>query len=111
MHSFGGSIETARRLVPFGAFFSFSGYFLHARKAAVLKVFKQLPADRILLETDAPDMLPPDEIITHPLPDNRNHPANLATIGNALARSLQTTPAHLAARTAQNAHDCFRFAR
>ena len=59
MHSFGGSIETARRLIPPGAFFSFSGYFLHGRKSAAIEVFRQLPRDRILLETDAPDMLPP----------------------------------------------------
>lgn len=59
MHSFSGSIETARRLVPLGGYFSFSGHFLHPRKSAVLDVFRQLPHDRILLETDAPDMLPP----------------------------------------------------
>ncbi|RYD36479.1 MAG: TatD family deoxyribonuclease, partial [Verrucomicrobiaceae bacterium] len=73
MHSFGGSIEVARRLLPLGAYFSFSGYFLQSRKAKVIDVFRQLPRDRILLETDAPDMLPPDALITHPLPEDRNH--------------------------------------
>ena len=107
MHSFGGSIETARRLLPLGAFFSFSGYFLQLRKAAVLEVFKQLPPERILLETDAPDMRPPDEIVTHPLDENRNHPANLAAIGTALAAALGMTPAKLAATTAANAKHCF----
>ena len=107
MHSFGGSIEMARRLIPLGAFFSFSGHFLHPRKSAVLEVFRQLPHDRILLETDAPDMLPPAEIITHPLPENHNHPANLPAIGHALAAALGMPPEDLAELTRDNARRCF----
>jgi TatD DNase family protein len=79
VHSFGGSIETGRKLAELGAYFSFSGYFLHTRKEKVVDVFRQLPSDRILLETDAPDMLPPD--LHRPFGDDaRNHPANLANI-------------------------------
>lgn len=107
MHSFNGSIETARRLLPHGAFFSFSGYFLHPRKSAVCEVFKQLPRERILLETDAPDMLPPAEMINHPLVGNFNHPANLPAIGHALAKILNLPPAALADLTGKNARACF----
>ncbi|MES2475333.1 MAG: TatD family hydrolase [Verrucomicrobiota bacterium] len=107
LHSFGGSIEIARRLVSLGAFFSFSGYFLQPRKAAVVEVFKQLPPDRILLETDAPDMLPPEDIITHALDSAGNHPANLPAIGQALASALQMSAAELATLTAANARKCF----
>lgn len=103
MHSFGGSIETARRLIRLGAFFSFSGHFLHERKSAVIEVFRQLPRDRILLETDAPDMRPPDGFVTHPLPGNGNHPANLPAIGCALAAALGMPPEELAALTRSNA--------
>ena len=107
MHSFGGSIETARRLIPLGAYFSFSGHFLQPRKSSVLDVFRQLPLDRILLETDAPDMPPPPEIITHLLPENLNHPANLPAIGQALAAALAMTPAELAELTYRNTSRCF----
>ena len=103
MHSFGGSIEIARRLIPLGAWFSFSGYFLSERKSAVLEVFRHLPIDRILLETDAPDMRPPEPVITHPLSGNHNHPANLSSIGNALASALGIAPEILAAQTTANA--------
>lgn len=109
MHSFGGSIETARRLIPLGAFFSFSGYFLQPRKSAVLEMFKQLPPDRILLETDAPDMLPPAEIISHPLAEPHNHPANLPAVGTALAAALGMRPEELAGLTTENARRCFGF--
>ena len=107
MHSFGGSIETARRLIPRGAYFSFSGYFLQPRKAAVVEAFRQLPKDRILLETDAPDMLPPEEVITHPLGEKRNHPANLVPIGNALAETFGIKSDGLATLTVRNARECF----
>jgi len=80
MHSFNGSLEIARRLLPMGAYFSFSGYFLQPRKAALLETYLQLPPERVLMETDAPDMLPPEEFITHPLPHEMNHPANLPAI-------------------------------
>ncbi len=107
MHSFGGSIETARRLIPLGAYFSFSGYFLHERKSTVLEVFRQLPHDRILLETDAPDMLPPENLVSHPLPERFNHPANLPAIGGALASALGIGIGKLADLTRENAARCF----
>lgn len=80
MHSFGGSIEVAERLLKRGAWFSFSGYFLQTRKRKVLEVFKRLPKDRILLETDAPEMAPPLDLMKFPLSEGVNHPANLGVI-------------------------------
>lgn len=89
MHSFGGSIEIAERLMKHdGVMFSFSGYFLQERKARVLEVFRQLPENRILLETDAPEMMPPESFVEFPLGQDVNHPANLGKISQALAREL-----------------------
>lgn len=84
-HSFNGSIETARRLLPLGAYFSFSGYFLHPRKAEVLEMYLKLPPDRVLMETDAPDMRPPPEFISDALESGINHPANLSAIAAGFA--------------------------
>ena len=109
MHSFNGSIEIAQRLIPLGAYFSFSGYFLHERKAAMLEVFKKLPLDKILLETDAPDMLPPAAFIRHPINAGLNHPANLAAIGEALAVDLKIPVEELAQITRDNTRRCFGF--
>jgi TatD DNase family protein len=107
MHSFGGSIEVARRLIPLGAYFSFSGYFLHPRKAKVVEVFRQLPRERILLETDAPDMVPPPEAITQTLPEGHNHPANLAAIACALAGNLGIREDALSGMTGENFRRAF----
>lgn len=99
LHSFGGSRETATRLSRLGAHFSFSGYFLHSRKASTLAVYSSIPRDRLLLETDAPTMTPPAEFIDFPMADGTNHPANLTAIARGLASALQVDAASLA-------HDC-----
>lgn len=91
LHSYGGSAELIPRLAKLGAYFSFSGYFLHPKKAKVLDAFQAGPSDRLLLETDAPDMLPPESFIMHPLPDGLNHPANLISIAEAASESLDTS--------------------
>lgn len=108
LHSFNGSLETARRLIPLGAYFSFSGHFLHPRKSGLVETFRQLPPDHVLLETDAPDMLPPYEFITHPLPGGFNHPANLPGIANAYAALMRIDPSDLALQQAQNFGRCFQ---
>jgi TatD DNase family protein len=89
MHSFGGSIEVAERLAKKGAWFSFSGHFLHERKRKVLEVFRRLPKDRILLETDAPDMIPPEDFVKFSLGAGVNHPANLRRIAEAFGRETR----------------------
>ena len=76
IHSYGGSAEMAAGLAKLGAYFSISGYFAHERKAAAREVFRQIPIERLLVETDAPDMLPPPELIRHDL-DEANDPRNL----------------------------------
>ena len=111
MHSYGGSIETARQLLPLGARFSFSGYFLHPRKAAVREVFRQLPPDRILIETDAPDMLPPDAWPAEGHGFPANHPGNLPAIGRGLAEVLGIGTPELARLTRTNAAALFQPAR
>ena len=108
LHSFGGNREIARQFAKLGAHFSFSGYFLHARKSKVLDAYRNLPPDRLLLETDAPEMHPPDACITHPRHDGKNHPANLIVIAHALAVQLDESPASLMARCQRNARRFFQ---
>ncbi|MGV3533780.1 MAG: TatD family hydrolase, partial [Chthoniobacteraceae bacterium] len=88
LHSYGGAAELAAELVKRGAYFSFSAYFLHARKAQQREVFAGVPLDRLLIETDAPDMAPPPERNEHPLSDSDgtlNHPLNLLTAYRSMA--------------------------
>ena len=75
----------AASLAKLGGYFSISGYFAHERKAAQRGIFKTIPIDRLLVETDAPDMLPPSELITHDLGE-ANDPRNLPRIYDFAAK-------------------------
>ena len=90
IHAYGGSMEMMREFAKRGAFFSFSPYFLHERKAAQRSVFAVIPEDRLLVETDAPDLRPPDDQNPNPLFDETgahlNHPANIEVAYTALAK-------------------------
>ncbi len=93
LHSYGGSSEMIKPLVQLGAHFSFCGNFLAHKKSKLHQVFRQIPLDRILVETDAPDQALPQENETHPLIDNEdgsrlNHPANIVAIYQGLADIL-----------------------
>ena len=91
LHSYSGSAELIPHLTELGAYFSFSGYFLHERKQNVRDAFSSVPSDRLLIETDAPDMLPPDNGIDHPLENQLNHPANINKIHNEAAKFLDVS--------------------
>ncbi|NJM56114.1 MAG: TatD family deoxyribonuclease, partial [Verrucomicrobiae bacterium] len=95
---------------------SFPGYFLHERKARQRETFRDVPPDRLLIETDAPDQLPPEETRSaecgtrrkfHPLTDAAtgraiNHPANLGLVYEGLAEFLGEPTETLAVRVEEN---------
>lgn len=58
LHSFSGSAEMVRVLEKMGCYFSCSGSVTHQKNTRIRNVVKELPADRILLETDSPDIPP-----------------------------------------------------
>lgn len=93
LHSYGGPAEMVRPLAKLGAFFSFPGYYLHERKERQREVFRQIPLECLLIETDAPDQSLPDNLNRHPLMDSAtdkaiNHPANLRAVYEGLAQAL-----------------------
>lgn len=106
IHAYGGSAEMAREFAARGGYFSFNAYFLHERKTAPREVFRHLPADRLLVETDAPAMLPPDGPNAYPLRDAAgeplNHPANLVLAYAALAELRGVPVGTLAAQVQEN---------
>jgi len=59
MHNFSGSLEIARLFVRAGAFISFSGSLCRSNARKAPAIARDLPRDRVLVETDAPDLPPP----------------------------------------------------
>lgn len=102
LHSYGGPLEMVPQFAKLGAYFSFSGYFAHARKAKQREVFRHVPIDRLLLETDAPDMLPPPELQEFPLAEGVNHPGNIRAIYRFAAELMNMPVEELAGRVELN---------
>ena len=112
LHSYGGPAEMVAPLAKLGARFGFPGYFLHERKARQREVFREVPPDSLLIETDAPDQSLPQALTTHPLIDPAdgkgvNHPANLAAVYRGYADFTNEPVERLAARVRRNFTELF----
>ena len=81
IHSFSGSPELVESLVRFGVCFSFSGSITNPDYSRAVALVKAVPQDRLLIETDAPDMLPYGELDR----DALNEPANLHAVAEQIA--------------------------
>ncbi len=68
IHSFSGSVEYARRVLGLGLAISISGLAFRAGEESTADVVPLLPAERLLVETDAPFLSPPGA------PRGRNEP-------------------------------------
>lgn len=107
LHSFGGPAEMIAGLARLGARFSLPGYFAHERKARQRAAFRQVPADRFLVETDAPDQGLPPGRTPFPLADPAtghllNHPANLVAVYELAAGVLDCSLATVVDRVETN---------
>lgn len=102
MHAFSGSLETARECLRLGLFISVSGTVTYRNAIRPVEVARQIPLDRLVLETDAPDMTP------EPFRGRENEPAFLIEIARKVAE-LKKIPLHeLAQATTANAERLFR---
>lgn len=101
LHSYGGSVEMVSVFAKRGAYLSFSGYFAQERKAKQREVFKHVPIERLLIETDAPDMLPPEELRVEKSWAH-NDPRNIARIYEYAAGLFEMPVAEFAGQVEKN---------
>jgi TatD DNase family protein len=78
-HAFNGSEQQAHAFIKLGMHLGFGGAMTFTRALQIRRLATNLPLDRIVLETDAPDISPS---WIHPA---RNSPEQLPAIGAALA--------------------------
>jgi TatD DNase family protein len=91
LHAYNGPIELIPELAELGAYFSFNAGQLKTGKTKVPARIRAVPIERLLIETDAPDMLPALELRTFQLPDSDSgqavtHPATLLNGYTAIAK-------------------------
>jgi len=107
LHAYGGPPGMVRSFAERGAYFSFNGAFLDPRKTRAHEAFKLVPAERLLVETDAPAMLLPREHQRLTLPATAdgqpvNHPGNIAAAYAGLAELRGLAVETLATQVEQN---------
>ena len=106
LHSYGGPAEMIDSFAGLGGYFSLPGYFAHERKIRQRDVFKQIPRERLLIETDAPDQLLPPERVRYPMLSEEgkpiNHPGNLRAVYDFAAELLQEPVETLARQVEAN---------
>ncbi|MDL5143711.1 TatD family hydrolase [Bacillus atrophaeus] len=102
MHCFTGSVEVARQCMDMNFYLSFGGpvTFKNAKKPK--EVVKEIPNDRLLIETDCPFLTP------HPFRGKRNEPSYVKYVAEQIAELKGMTYEEVAAVTTENAKRLFR---
>ena len=101
-HCYSGSLEMAKELIKRGWYIGFTGVltFKNARKA--VEVAREIPLDRIVLETDCPYMSP------EPFRGKRNDPGKLYRMAQALAQIREIPAEQVEAITFENGKQLYR---
>ena len=103
MHSFSGDLVTAQACLDMGLFISFAGMLTYKTAQTLRDVAKEVPLDRLLVETDCP-YLPP---IPHR--GQRNEPAYVSFTATCLAEVKGISPVAIGEATTKNAKALFGF--
>jgi TatD DNase family protein len=96
LHCFTGGRTLAQRGVALGGYVSFSGILTFKNSQALRDIAADLPADRLLIETDAPYLAP------GPWRGRRNEPSYVVETARVLAEAHGVTADEIAARTTEN---------
>lgn len=105
LHCFASGPELARRVVALGGYVSFSGIATFPKCDEIRGVARELPIERILVETDAPYLAPV------PQRGKRNQPAFVAHTSRRIAQERGLEESAFVAQTTQNFQRLFRKAR
>ena len=96
LHCFSGGAAEARRALDLGFYLSFGGIVTFPKATDLQAAAREVPRDRILIETDAPFLAPV------PKRGKRNEPAFIVHTAQKLAELRGETPEDLAGATARN---------
>jgi TatD DNase family protein len=102
MHCFSGTAAEARRALDLGFYLSFAGNVTYPRFPSIREAAELVPADRYLVETDAPFLAP------IPFRGERNEPGRTRTTAEFVAGLRGVSLETVAAETTANFERLFR---
>ncbi len=101
LHCFAGDARVAAEAAELGLYFSFAGNLTFPKAEPLRSAAKEIPFDRVLLETDAPFLAP------QPYRGKRNEPAYLPELAKVWAEIHDLTVEDVARVTSVNAYQLF----
>ncbi|HEY6994514.1 MAG TPA: TatD family hydrolase [Xanthobacteraceae bacterium] len=102
LHCYTGGRELAQRAIELGLFISFTGILTFKKSDELRAIAQELPADRILVETDAPYLAPGRHR------GKRNEPAFVIETASVLAETRAVSLEEIARQTSGNFFRLFR---
>lgn len=102
VHCFWSSADIARRYLDLGLYLGVGGAVTFRNSGALRETLRELPLERLLLETDAPYLTP------HPYRGRRNEPAMVSLVAIALAELFAIDPEEVRRCTSRNAARLFK---
>jgi TatD DNase family protein len=96
LHCYTGGPDLARRALALGHFISFTGIVTFKNSADLRAIAKEVPADRFLVETDAPYLAP------LPYRGKRNEPAYVVEVAKVLAEVRGVSFDEICRQTSEN---------
>lgn len=101
LHSYNGNLETAQKAIQLNFYIGVTGPVTYKNAEEKRQIIRQLPLERLLIETDAPFLTPV------PHRGKRNEPAFVAHIADKIAEIHMTTREQIAEITSANANRLF----
>ena len=105
LHCFSSTLDDARRGLDMGFLLSFAGNLTYPKAQNLRDVAREIPLDRMLIETDAPYLAP------QAFRGKRNEPAYVGEVAKTLANVRNLAPEEIASTTAANFRRFFGIAR
>jgi TatD DNase family protein len=101
LHCFAGNMNLGKAALDMGLYFSFTGNLTFPKAEKIRQAVKELPLNRILIETDCPFLAP------RAFRGKRNEPAYVVEVAQKIAEIKSLTVEEVAITTTKNAKQLF----
>ena len=102
-HCFTGNVDQMKAYLDMGLYIGITGWICDERRNdELIQAVKQLPLDRVLIETDSPYLIPRSI-----KKSRRNEPMHLPVIAEKLAKEMGIEPSKLVTNTVSNSMRVF----
>lgn len=101
MHCYTGSVEMAKRFMDLGYWISIGGPVTFKNANKVREMAKEIPLERLMIETDSPYLAP------HPYRGKRNEPKYVVEVAKVLSSIMGVSLEEIRDRTRENVNRLF----